>query len=403
MLQFILSSLFLALIFIRPFICSVAYPVKEVIFSWALIITCVFLLKSNLGSSKYPRNPIFFFIVLFTIAIAISTLFSLAPQNSLMHIHKYLCVFLVFGVCSTAKNTFQKILLLALILSASFVSLQAIMWVLRGSGSLLQFLNKQNISYDFAFELISRKRAFAPFILPAVLGGYLIMALPLSISYFISNYKDVDVPLFKRPPINSLLSIPIVLIFIALVLTKAIGPIISLALAFIVFSLWKRSKQKKFLLCSVLILGVIIILILITRSYNVGYWRNPIYSLGQRQIYWYNTLQIIAKHPVLGTGLGNLPFVGSKFSHNSYLQIWAEAGIFGLVALCGIILCTLKTCFSKQHTSDALFSGLCIANLAFIFHNIIDFTFFLPEVSFLWWIIIGLLHNYHNNNITAEA
>jgi len=275
------------------------------------------------------------------------------------------------------------------------------MWVFRGSGFLLQFLNKQNISYDFASELLSRKRAFIPFILPAVLGGYLIMALPLTISYFISNYKDVDIPLFKRPPKNSLLSIPIVLIFIALVLTKAIGPIVSLALAFIVFSLLKKARQKKFLLCSVLLLGALLILILITRSYNVGYWRNPLYSLGQRQIYWHKTLEVILKHPLVGTGIGNLPFVGSQFSHNSYLQIWAETGIFGLIALCGIIFCVVRSCLSNQDNSEALFSGLCISNLAFIFHNIIDFTFFLPEVSFLWWIIIGLLYNYHNNNASA--
>jgi len=92
--------------------------------------------------------------------------------------------------------------------------------------------------------------------------------------------------------------------------------------------------------------------ILILRSYKTEYFTSPVFSIHKRIIYWQQTLSVILKHPFRGVGLGNLPFIQSQFAHNSYLQIWAEIGLLGIVG------------------------------------------FFLPEVCIFWWIIAALFLSY---------
>ncbi|MCG2711175.1 MAG: O-antigen ligase family protein [Candidatus Omnitrophica bacterium] len=259
-----------------------------------------------------------------------------------------------------------------------------------GASQLLGFLSERNISYMFAEELLSRNRAFLPFILPATLGGYLIMHLPLGIAFYRQHYKNVDIPLWKRPPQNSLLLCSIILMLSALLLTRSIGPIVSLILsALIVLFLRKSSGQKtlKFIIC---FLGATLFMFILVRSYNVGYWRNPIFSLAQRQLYWAKTLAVIWAHPFLGTGPGNMPFVGSNFSHNSYLQIWAESGPLVLFGFLNIIFYVFSKNLHEEALSHPLALWIWISVLSFLIHNLIDFTFFLPETAVIWWGILAL-------------
>ena len=102
-------------------------------------------------------------------------------------------------------------------------------------------------------------------------------------------------------------------------------------------------------------------------------------------------MSVILKHPFRGVGLGNLPFVESRFAHNSYLQIWAEIGLLGIASFLGFLYKSLKTLQSKTLVTDKLYAGLVIAHLGFLIHNFIDFSLFLPEVSIFWWIIVALL------------
>lgn len=392
-LNIFFSTALIIFIFIRPFIGSGAFPAYDLIYSCGLIILSAGWLLNNRRSLKLHGRPLWFFILAFLAAILIATVHSLNIQRSLMQLHKYIYSILVFFAVANFTPRLKRILMLSLVLTAGLVSLQAILWLFYGAPALVRFLNANGIYYNFATEFLSRGRAFIPFILPAVLGGYLIMALPISIAYSLTNYKNRNTPFIKRPITNSLLLIPVILIFSALILTKAISPVVSLAGAFLIFSGLQTSRIKNQRSMVPFLFMVILAVILIVRSHNVGYWQNPIFSLGQRRLYWHNTWLVIKQFPLFGIGPGNMPFVGSRFSHNSYLQLWAETGIFGLAAFLGIAAATLKRCLPPGGCSDKMFNAFYVANLAFLLHNITDFTFFLPEVSLLWWIAIALLDN----------
>jgi ABC-type polysaccharide/polyol phosphate export permease len=64
--------------------------------------------------------------------------------------------------------------------------------------------------------------------------------------------------------------------------------------------------------------------------------------------------------------------------------------------LLGIVFAFLKTglrAIKGSNEERALKIGLFFAGCAFLFHNLIDVSFYFGQVSFFWWIILGLFAN----------
>ena len=118
----------------------------------------------------------------------------------------------------------------------------------------------------------------------------------------------------------------------------------------------------------------------------------PTTSVIMRFNYWIDTLRIIKTAPLQGLGLGNFNLVSSRYAHNSYLQIWAEMGIVGIVSFLWLILIVFKSALKnfKDSANKQQIAGLITASTVFLIHNFVDFSFFLPEVALIWWIILGL-------------
>ncbi|MEI7750664.1 MAG: hypothetical protein WCJ71_01120, partial [Candidatus Omnitrophota bacterium] len=90
-------------------------------------------------------------------------------------------------------------------------------------------------------------------------------------------------------------------------------------------------------------------------------------------------------------GFGNFDLTGSRYAHNSFLQLWAEAGLINIASFLWLIVLVLKNSWrsSESKLKAGLFGGVCV----FLVHNLMDFSFFLPAVSFIWWIMLGLLYS----------
>ena len=150
---------------------------------------------------------------------------------------------------------------------------------------------------------------------------------------------------------------------------------------------------KKILLPFVGIIIIIGIVLFMRQSVTKEYLL-PSFSLAKRISYWKNSLQIIKSVPWQGLGPGNFNLTNSRYAHNSYLQIWAEMGILGIISFLWLIIAVFKAAF--KNTKDSVHKnqtlGLIAANIVFLVHNLVDFSFFLPEVSLIWWAILGCLY-----------
>ena len=134
---------------------------------------------------------------------------------------------------------------------------------------------------------------------------------------------------------------------------------------------------------------------------------NVVTSIGQRVIFWKNTIEMIPKYFLLGAGTGafkaayteqvadKIGLVGAitQDPHNQYLKILIEQGILGLILFIAMIVRTLiDTKFDNEnYLLGPAVIFIWILTSCFNAH----FTTFM-EGTFIWgW--MGLMNRYTSN------
>ena len=367
-----MQLLVLALISIRPFISSLAYPWTNSVYSFTLISILLFWLIRN-NSSLERLKKLSLPIISFALALAVSSYFSINKIKSAAELYKYLSAILLILILPSLTEKAKKRYIAGILTCGIVISILAIYQYFIGFSHLRNFINTQNITTPFILDYLQQKRVFFPFVTPGILAGYLVMVGPLIL-------------LYKR---KIWLSIPLLC---ALLFTESLGAFISLFLAALVYVLLKNSFKKARVIL-LLGLALFIPLVFFMRSTSGKEHLSPLFSVFMRINYWHDTIEIIKMHPLFGVGLGNFNLAYSRYAHNCLLQFWAEAGLLGIASLIWLIYEILTSSITKiknlADDKETLVLITCLA--AFAFHNLWDFSFFLPEVSLIWWAMLGLL------------
>lgn len=377
--------LFLILIFFRPFISSLAFPTLNILYS------CLFMLYSavwlvpkkiplaKLSKIKYP-------LALFLLSLALSIAFSSNRPYSLIEMYKYLGGILIFIIAAALDEKERNLLIRALVLSGFIVGILSIYQYLFIFDRLSGYLARNHSTDLFTMQVISQKRTFLPFVNPNALGGYLILIIPI---VFINTDKQQPArPGNRIGPWNKFIAF---LLILSLALTKSVGAALSIFLAVVLYLYLKDKLNKRILAVIGLFLAIAALFVIRTLCEKAHFQTG--FSILTRIAYWKESLDIIKEFILTGVGIGNFNLPNSRFAHNSYLQICAEMGILGLLSFLAMNLMILRAGFrkleEKENGSSRAF--LILAAISFLIHNVIDFTFFLPEISFIWWAIAGLL------------
>jgi putative inorganic carbon (HCO3(-)) transporter len=410
-------EIFLILIFIRPFISSLAFPFANFFISLSFFIfLAVWFIRRGAHGGKNPLLR--YAILLFLVALFISLIFSQNPTTSWAELYKYVTglLILILGFSLTRRE--RNKIILAMTVSGLLVSVLAIYQYFFGFKALSVYVSKNQITNPFILDYISRKRVFFPFVTPNILGGYLAMMIPLALiqrneapqakaNGFLE--RNTERPLSMRslkgvgfwPRTYKIVFMAPLLL--ALLLTQSISAFLALFLGMLFyFYLQGRLEKKKiFILSGLLVMAG---LVLISRITNQKLHLQPGFSAAMRLNYWRDTIQIIKAFLVAGVGLGNFNLAYSRYAHNSYLQIWAETGLLGIISILWLIVCVYKSTLMNigktiQRNQAA---GLMAAGAVFLIHNLADFTFFLPEVAIPWWMILGLLLSKDSDELNSR-
>lgn len=125
---------------------------------------------------------------------------------------------------------------------------------------------------------------------------------------------------------------------------------------------------------------------------------------------WKIALKMVKDHPVLGVGNGNYvtrydeyvkryPYLEYGYSHfpahNSYLKVFSELGIIGMVNFISIIILSIIHVKKFVDTTDDkffkyFFTGFLAATIAFLVMNTADNLFFVPKVATFFWVLLAL-------------
>ncbi len=387
-------AILLTLIFIRPFICSLAFPHLNFIYSISLLLSLlIWLIRKGIPLRKINtlKSP----LLLFLLALLISIIFSTDKLNSLKELYKYISGILIFlfAISLTYEDRIRAIK--AIILAGFLISLLAIYQYFLGFRHILDYLARDKTVSSFALDYIQRKRVYSPFVTPNTLGGYLAIIIPLILALWDKNNKNI----LLSPFFFFLISISF-----ALLLTNSLGALLSIFSGLVIYFHFSSFLNKGYLIKQknlnkkVLLLttGFLIImgLVFFIRQTAPKPHTLPTFSLIMRINYWLEALKIIKAAPWTGVGLGNFNLAFARYAHNSYLQLWAEMGILGIVSFLWLIIAVFKSAAKNINiaSNEKLIIGLISANAIFLIHNLIDFSFFLPEVALIWWVILGCIY-----------
>ena len=109
--------------------------------------------------------------------------------------------------------------------------------------------------------------------------------------------------------------------------------------------------------------------------------------------------EIIKNNPIMGVGLGNFNAELIKFlsdaqnlkihhAFNTYLQFWAETGIFGLILFCGIFGTILV--WAKKRSGNIYAKVLFFSTLALMLYATTDFIFESYSAMRVYWFLFGV-------------
>ncbi|MFH1854151.1 MAG: O-antigen ligase family protein, partial [Candidatus Omnitrophota bacterium] len=184
----------------------------------------------------------------------------------------------------------------------------------------------------------------------------------------------------------------------AMILTKSLNTWVSLIFALIIllsYSYKSLKKKKSILTLSFIFIIAVLCFIFITRWERLVDLKNPHNSIVQRLNYWRTAIEIIKAHPLLGVGPGNFQEVflkykvglrDTRYAHNIFLHQWSETGLLGLIGLTYLIIVLLRNFKIGAKNIFVLLGGL-----AFIAHNLIDNTYFIPQAGLFFWILLALI------------
>ena len=375
----------LSLIFLRPFFSGLAYPILESYYEIFIIFLAALAIISRRGCLKLPYGYILPILLLLS-AYIISTMFSINMQNSIKETIKLISCISILFIISQADDIQKNALIKIIVIAAAIISAYSIYQYFWGYQHTLDFLKKTDddflLNSPYARDILLQKRAIGTFPSPNILAGYLIMAFFLSLTHIQAH----------RLP--SLACAPI--IAIALILTKSLGAYLSLVATLIVLFFFSYKTIKKHRLTATIcfiFISLSIIFIILSKWGRLMNLDNPHNPIIQRLNYWRISIAAIKDHPFLGIGPGNFQEVflkykvgwsiDTRYSHNIFLQTWLETGIIGLIAIGYLIIAFIKTSLRKS-------KYILLAGLAFVLHNLVDITYFIPEVGLFWWVLLAL-------------
>jgi len=244
-------------------------------------------------------------------------------------------------------------------------------------------------------------RLMALFPDPHMTAFFLGLILPLVFSLYLLAKKQS----FWLLIINSLL-------FVALVLTFSRGGYLGIlfGLAVVLVLSWRRLTQKKKALVLTVVVLTLFVAIFFAQPILYRFFSSFSFldnSSLDRLAIWQNSFKVFLSHPLFGVGLGNYPLEADPLasyrnpttSHNLYLDILAETGIFGLLAWLFLIFgsvwrlaASIRQKDSKKNFdfSIALKIGLIGSLVYFSVHSFFETPIFNPTILALLMIILAM-------------
>lgn len=334
-------------------------------------------------------------IIIAFIALCISSLTSPFPHHaqwySWLSLGYFSTLYLLYPYTNTSENRlnlWKKQGYLNLAFIAVSLSLWLTQTVLPLWGKNLQFNPNYTLNNLVADLTSLNNRNWAPLGHQNYVAGYLLLSLPLLISLIF----------LEKGHKKKLWIIGTILNLITLYTTYSKGGWLSLVVLFIgviILIFWKTNLKRIYkVFLSLSGLSIIIIGIINNPRFNSLF--NLLQGKGEGDLPYriINTAmgwEIGKEHLLTGIGLGNIPLVYQKYRpiwagreselsyqlHNTFIQLWAELGLWGIIIIVGFLGCIINTICQYQRINNKndliLLISISFALLGYGFMSLTDY------------------------------
>jgi O-antigen ligase len=129
---------------------------------------------------------------------------------------------------------------------------------------------------------------------------------------------------------------------------------------------------------------------------------NPLRQTGGFRLdLWLSSLHMLRDHPLLGIGLDNFAYLYGQFyvragaaaepnlshPHNWVLHFWLELGLVGLIAFLWLVFRFWRMAWRSK---SWLVAGAMGAMADMLVHGLIDNSYFLVDLAFVFWLMLAL-------------
>lgn len=380
-----------------------------------LIMLMAYLKENKLNSpfinAKDKMNFIFLFILL------LSSLYSINQMNSLKYIYIYVLTTLI-TILVTNLNFKKKINLLDLffVFSGMHTILTLIQFL---ESDVILTLNKLLLNDE---DLQSNNNLLIIDSYAGITGQTAINAYFISI--FIAGLFSKIMVSAKK---NKFLIANIVMLsvsFFALIITNKrsflIINIVCILFIWIIFTFKNRLKNNKKILIPIIILFIFLITKKFLPEDNNIIMKFKILSDSSdfsngREYLWNETIKIFKENPYFGIGINAIDSKLDNLTHNIYIQLLAEMGIFGSLFFWSLILLNLlsvsKKIFKMIYKNENLFVNERVLEMnlfsiymqiLFIFYGFSGNPFYSINFLLVYFISVSITHTAQKKTIKDD-
>ncbi|MBU0469676.1 MAG: O-antigen ligase family protein [Candidatus Omnitrophica bacterium] len=372
-------------------------------FIFAIII--FYLIKLFIEKGSLPRTIIDLPINIFLLICGASVLYSVDRNISLRSYIVLLSLIGLFKVLIGCLNTKERV--------KAFIKFLIFAGVIVAVLGIKEYIFYCNINTDIntnllnaaqkiLFYMAQTKRVGSLLGWPNVLAAYLMLIIPLAFIFFFIEKNKLQKVFF---------ALAFFVMVAAMLLTYSLGGWLCFFIAVFISMLFYKKvvgtddggiSFNKLLLICVIFFSVFGSMVIVNRIKDRG-----ASNLIPRMSYLNTVLSVINEHPIRGSGfnsfqVANRRYIYSKtegysmFVHNSYLQIWSEVGILGVLVFIFVLLKVIESScllFKRLRVGEdgLILMGLLCSVGAFMIHNIFSFTFLKPNIAFFWWVQLAVL------------
>jgi putative inorganic carbon (HCO3(-)) transporter len=239
------------------------------------------------------------------------------------------------------------------------------------------------------------QRIQGAFVHPNDFGAYIIFILPLTFCFFEPSVRKGQ---------RAFLIFNCILGAYCLLKTSSRGAWLGFVIGIMVYFFFYKKKIS---------IGVPLAIILLVMLSPHGFERlkglfaieqNPVWERAQL---WKGTWNMVKVHPLFGFGVNTFSryfleykpadYPDIRYTHNSYLQMWSEIGIFGLIAFLSIIFIVLKNMLHNLRQKittgleGLLLLGILTGYIAFLIQSGLDTNLFSLRLTTLFWVMMACM------------